>query len=153
MTTVDYRAIRDALETHALSLGIFGAVNGHEPRSAPAYGDALVLALVVGPIVPVRSSGLNVLSYRMEMLGRIYRTDKVGSDEVDPECVTAVFALFSSLAAGFTLDGLIRNVDFLGSDGEGLQAEPGYADQGDDQFRTVDLRIPLIINDISDLAA
>jgi hypothetical protein len=150
--TVDYRAIRDALETHALSLGVFGAVNGHEPRSAPAYGDSLVLAFVVGPMQPVRSSGLNVLSYRLEVLGRIYRTDKIGSDDVDPECVTAAFSLFSSLAAGFTLGGLIRCVDFLGSDGEGLSAEPGYADQGEDQYRIIDIMIPLIINDVSDLA-
>jgi hypothetical protein len=150
---VDYAAIFNALETYALGLGVFGTVNGHEPTSPPAFGDALVLTLSAGELRPVLSSGLNSVSYRLEILGRIYRLDKLGSDAVEPEILSATTSLFTSLAGGFTLGGLIRHVDIYGSDGAQLSAQPGYLPYGDDKFRTVDLTIPLIINDVMTLGA
>jgi hypothetical protein len=149
----DFTAIFNALETYALGLGIFGAVNGHEPKSPPAFGDALVLMFSAGELRPILRSGLNSVSYRLEILGRIYRLDKIGSDAVEPEILGATTALFTSLAGGFTLGGLIRHVDIYGSDGAQLSAVPGYLEQGDDKFRTVDLVIPLIINDVMTLGA
>jgi len=150
---VDGTAIFQALESHALKLGIFGAVNGHEPKSVPTFGESMVLSFNLGSFHPILSSGLKSLSYRIEVLGRIYRTDLVGSDTVEPEILSAALALFTSISGGFTLGGLIRCVDVLGMDGEMMNAEPGYLKLGDETFRTVDLMIPLLVNDVMDLGA
>lgn len=150
---MDTEAIFLALETHALSLGVFGAVNRHEPQSAPALGSSMLLALVAGQLEPVLSSGLNSISYRWQIDGRVFRTDADPNETVEPELMSAVTALFTSLAAGFTLGGLIRYVDFYGSDGEKLSARPGYIQQDDTTYRTVDLSIPLIINDVMSVSA
>lgn len=150
---LDGAGIFSALESHALRLGIFAAVNGHEPKSAPAFGDGIVLTLSLGNFHPILSSGLNSLSYRIEVLGRIYRTDAIGSDAVEPEVLSVALAFFTSLSGGFSLGGLIRCVDVLGSDGEQMSAEPGYLKIGDESFRTVDLLIPLLVNDVMTLGA
>ncbi len=150
---IDATAIFQALESHALSLGIFGAVNRHEPASPAALGDAMTLILECGTPEPCASaSGLNSISYRWQIDGTIYRNVKTPDDFVEPELVTATLALFTSFAGGFTLGGLIRNVDFYGADGEQLTAVPGWLPVDDDNaYRCMQLSIPLIINDVMDL--
>lgn len=150
---MDAVAIFSALESHALSLGVFGAVNRHEPTSAPALGSSMLLALTAGQLEPVLSSGLNSVSYRWQIEGRVFRADMDPNEMVEPELMTAVTALFTSLAGHFTLGGLIRYVDFYGSDGEKLAAKPGYAQHDDVTYRIVDLTIPLIINDVMSVSA
>jgi len=150
---VDGKGIFEALESHALRLGVFGAVNGHEPKSPPVYGDSLVLTLALGPFRPITSSGLQSLSYRIEVLGRIWKTNSSETDATEPEILSAAITFMSSISGGFTLGGLIRCVDVLGMDGEQMQAEPGYVDMGDDKYRTIDLMIPLLVNDVMTLGA
>lgn len=150
---MDCQAIFEALERHALALGVFGAVNRFEPTSAPVLGSSMLLTLSGGRLDPVLSSGLSSISYRWQIEGRVYRADMIPDETVEPELMTAVVALFTSLAGEYALGGLIRHVDFYGSDGERLSATPGWLQQDETVFRTIDLIIPLIINDVMDTVA
>jgi hypothetical protein len=105
-------------------------------------------------IRPILSSGLNSASMRWELNGRIYKADQTQPrEDIDPEVISATLSFLGSLTGGFSLGGLIRCVDVFGSDGEGLSGEPGWYEIDDAKYRTMDIRIPLLINDVLDLVS
>ena len=145
---MDSAGIMDAMTSAASKLGIFDAVLAHEPKSAPNLGGPPTIALFSGPLTPIQSSGLNSASVRWQINGRIYRDGfSEPADSVDPELVAAASDYIRSLAAGFTLGGLIRCIDFYGMDGEPLKAESGYLEMDKKIYRCMELEIPLLIND------
>jgi hypothetical protein len=146
---MDARGIFNALISHAQGTGVFTNVNGHEPKSAPSLADQVNLALFGGPIVPVQSSGLNSVSVRWQIDGRVFMNAfSEPADDIDPEIAIATATYFAALVGDFTLGGLVRHIDVFGSDGEPMEATPGYMEQDKKVFRVMDLRIPLIINDL-----
>lgn len=139
----------DALISYGQSCGMFTTVLGHEPKSAPVVDrEAVTLALFSSTIGPARS-GLASTSLRWEIGGRIYLSAFTEpADDIDPLVVDASVAYLAILCANYSLGGLIANVDIRGADGDPLLATPGYIEQDQKVFRSMDLRIPLIINDV-----
>lgn len=70
------------------------------------------------------------------------------SDQVDPRVVDATDALLSAFSGNFSLGSLVRNVDLLGSTGQGLSGQAGYINIGGTLLRVMDITLPLIINDV-----
>lgn len=144
------KTIMDALVSYGQRCGMFTTVLGHEPKSAPVVDrEAVTLALFAGPLEPAVSSGLTSASIRWEIAGRIYLSAFTEpADDIDPLVTDATVAYLAMLCANYSLGGLIRCVDIFGSDGDKLLATPGYVEQDKKVFRSMDLRIPLIINDV-----
>jgi hypothetical protein len=142
-----FAKLAQGLESHAKGLGIFTAgVSRHEPENDPPAGVACVIG--IGAITPVRSSGLDATSFRAEFAARCYvPATKRPLDDIDPLAAGAACDLMASLSADFTLGGLVREIDLLGSEGNAMQAQPGWLEQSGKKFRTADVIIPLIIND------
>ena len=142
------RLLFDAMESHALSSGVFEAVNGHEPKSAP--GSGLTAAVWSQRIEPVpRGSGLSSTTGLVIFFLRIYQNMLMQpQDSIDPLVLDAVDLLCAAYSGDFTLNGLIRNVDLQGSTGSSLSAEAGYITQDNKLFRTMTMTVPLIINDL-----
>lgn len=145
---LDTGAVIDAVRDHALTLGRFESVNGHEPVSNPQNG--LTAAVWVDRIGPVAlASGLAVTSARLALNVRIYtKALQEPRDAIDPEVVGAVDALMNAYSGDFTLGGLVRNVDLLGAHGIPLQAQAGYLDIGGVQYRVVTLVVPVVVSDV-----
>lgn len=143
------KAIMEKLISYGQRCGMFTTVLGHEPKSAPVVDrEAVTLALFSGPIGHARS-GLASTSLRWEIQGRIYLSAFTEpADDIDPMVTDATVAYMAMLCANYSLGGLIANVDIRGSDGDPLDAVPGYVEQDKKVFRSMDLRIPLIINDV-----
>lgn len=147
---IDAKAIMNALLSHGMECGVFSKVNGHEPKSAPSLADQVNLALFTNTI-RAASSGLASVSVRWEVSGRIFMNAfKEPADDLDPAIVSATSVYFSALTGDFSLGGLVRHIDIFGSDGEPLEATPGYMEQDNKVFRVMDLRIPIILNDVWD---
>ena len=145
-------ALLDAVATHALSLGLFAVVNGHEPKSAPVAG--VYGALWANDIRPaVGRSGLNSTSIRLEFSFRI-GTDMLSEpqDDIDLTILVAASALMSAYSGGFALGGQVAEVDLLGAYGAPLSAKAGYLEQDKRLYRVMTLTIPLIVNDLFDQA-
>jgi hypothetical protein len=143
---IGYRAIADVVVSYALASGLFDAVNGHEPKSAP--GNGVTCGVWASDIAPVQSSGLASVSVRLALTMRFY-TPMItyNSDEIDPRMVDAVDTMMTAFIGDFNLGGSSRNIDIFGHDGEQLKATPGYINQDNKLYRTFDILIPIIIND------
>lgn len=151
--TVDFLALTDAVQSHALSSGWFDSVNGFEPKSAP--GNGLTAAVWLQDISPVPSgSGLATTAARVELNVRIY-TSMLSEpmDAIDPNMASAASDLMSRYSGNFTLGGLVRNVDLLGQAGEAMRGRAGYLTINNLMYRVFTITLPLIVSDVWEQAA
>lgn len=144
---MDVTGIVNQVVSHALSLGVFETVNGHEPRSAPGNGlTCAVWADEIGPLPA--ASGLAEETTLVTMNVRIYTSMfSQPYDDIDPNMMSAVDSLFNAYVGAFTLGGAVRNVDVLGEFGTGLIARAGYINQDGKLLRVMTITLPLVIND------
>jgi hypothetical protein len=148
LTSMDIVGIFMAVQTHAMTLGLFETVTGHEMVNAPGHG--LHYEIWAGPIGPIRGgSGLDITSASVIIQGRIkVATAREPRDQVETDMLYAVDRLISSYTDAFQL-GLpgVRNIDVLGAYGPALSAKPGYITQDSNLYRVADIIIPVIVND------
>jgi hypothetical protein len=144
---IDGEALLNAAMSHAMQLGVFDSVNGHEPKSAP--GSGVTCAVWVQNIRPIPlASGLDATSALVVLNQRVYIPMVAEpQDAIDPRVVGAVTALMQAYTEGFTLGGLIRNVDLLGMYGVPMDAQAGYLEQDKKMFRVMTVTLPLVVND------
>jgi hypothetical protein len=138
----------NAVETHAMTCGLFDTVTGHESKSAPGHG--LHYEIWAGPITPVQSSGLDTTTVRVTIQGRV-KCDMTREplDLVETDLLYAVDRLMAAYSGQFQLTlGNVRSIDLLGAHGVVLEARPGYISQNNRLFRVADLTIPIIVNDV-----
>lgn len=145
---VDFAAIVDALQSHALTLGVFESVNGHEPASPPAQ-IGLTAAVWAQEVRPVAAfSGLNSTAALIEAWLRIYKGVQVfPADAIDPEMVGAVHLLMGAYSGDFDLGGAVTYVDLLGQHGTPLKSVAGYAHYPDATYRIATITVPMVIDD------
>ena len=139
--------IRDAVVSHALSVGLFDQVNQHAPTNPP--GSGLSCAITGDRISSIRSSGLASLSARLVLNVQIfYSMQAEPADDIDAVVLGAVDGLFTAYCGDFSLGGLVRKVDLIGADGEGLGAVLGYVTVDGVEYRVATITLPLVINDV-----
>ncbi|WP_433893037.1 hypothetical protein [Streptomyces sp. CA-111067] len=151
---LNVNTILNKVISHALATGLFEDVNGHEPVNTPPSG-GLSCAAWVNDLVPIRSSGMNSTSVRLEIGQRIY-TSAVSEplDAIDPAVTGAVDVLFAKYNGDFELGGSVRQVDVFGAYGEPLRARAGYLPVADGPpQRVMTIVLPLICNDIWEQSA
>lgn len=146
--SLDLTAYRSAATSHAQSLGLFEQVLGHEPVSAP--GSGLIYAVWVKRVTPIPArSGLNSVSARLELNGRVYMpADSEPQDDVDVAVTGAVDGLMNAYAGDFQLGGSVAEVDLLGEYGASFGADFGYARFDSTTYRVATLTVPLILNNV-----
>ena len=144
---MDVDAILSALRSMASASGKFENVEGSEPKNAP--GNGVTGAFWFSALDPVpAASGLATTTIRLVMTLRIYvPSNSLPQDAIDPQIISAAGAMFTALSAGFTLGGLIEEIDLLGAYGEPLSGRPGWLPFGEEKFRTIDILIPIIATD------
>lgn len=145
---LDLQAIIDAMRDDAMASGLFESVNGHEPKSKP--GGGITAAIWSQTIRPVpRGNSLISTTVRVEMMMRLYTSMLAEpQDSIDPALTAAVDTIMRNMSGGFTLGGVVREVDLLGEFGEPLSARAGYINQDGKLFRIYDLTVPIVVNDL-----
>lgn len=140
-------ALVDGLVSNALQLGLFNKVNTHEPKAAPGTGiSAAVWFETVQPFP--EGSGLNSTSVIVTMTFRVYQNFiSEPQDLIDPNLMKAVDVLLGQYSQDFTLNGEVRQVDLLGEGGTPLSAQSGYVNLDGRMYRSVDVVLPIIVND------
>lgn len=144
---MDIRGITAAIRSHAMTIGQFERVLGHEPKSAPGKG--LTLAMFVDLIRPVPSSGLSSTSALMVFMERIYVPMlSKPEDEIDIRIMEAVDALMAEYTQNLTLGGMVRAIDLMGMHGLPLAARAGYVEQDKIMYRAMVITLPVIVDDV-----
>jgi len=146
---LDSVSIVDAVASHASASGHFEQVIKHEPKVAP--GNGLSASIWTDEIKPAAlSSGLAATAARLVLNVRVAMNMLYEpQDDIDPKMLGgAVDALMNAYTGDFTLGGLVRNVDLLGEDGEGMFAKAGYLEQDHKLYRVMTINLPLIVNDV-----
>lgn len=144
---MDANAIFAFLTSLASASGKFENVQGSELTKNPP-GPGLTAGLWFAGLKPLPGeSGLAATSMRFVLTMRIYMpVVSEPSDAIDPQVIDGASTMLAAITGGFTLGGLVRNVDLLGEFGEPLEALPGWLPFGDTKFRTVDITIPMILD-------
>lgn len=149
----DPQAMVDVLQSHALSLGVFESVNGHEPLSPPNQG--LTAAIWADYLGPAPGSGLAVTTGLLVMNVRLYRSMRSEpQDAIDPAMLQACWSLMAAYSADFTLGIVDQNnesaayVDLLGITRSRLEARAGYIDQENVTYRVMTITLPVILPDL-----
>lgn len=140
--------ILNSLISFTKRLGIFQAVQGHEPKNAPRNG--LTAALWLQAMVPaIGQSGLESTSMRVSWYLRIYQNFlSQPADSIDPKVMKACASVMEALTANFDLDlPAVRAIDLLGMTGPPMGAEAGYIEINREIFRCMTLSIPIIVDD------
>jgi hypothetical protein len=140
-------ALFSALESHAMSLGIFRRVNTHQPENAP--GDGLSCSITLGSIAANgQYSGLNAVSGTITFLVMIYNPmQQKPLDGIDPAALAAVSTLLGEYSGSFTLGGTVRDIDLMS-----LRAESAYVNQEDKEFRVEQVFLPIVVNDLWEMS-
>lgn len=140
--------IIDAVVSDALELGVFENVNGHEAASPP--GGGVTADVWVGTIQALGpASGLGAVSVLLLLNMRIYKQwNNADRDLIDPALLAATGQMFATFAGGFTLGGLIRNVDVFGAHGTPLAAPFGYVTIDSIQYRCATIAVPCVVDDL-----
>lgn len=145
---LNFDQLIDAVLSQAATLGVFETVAEHDQLNAPSNGVAF--NVLFGKVLPARgSSGLASTTAVVLLNAYLYR-QTAGSlplDQVDKSMVDALSVFFTSLHGGYTLGGLVRQVDVLGEFGTPLSATGGYTDYAGAQYRVIKVTIPLVVND------
>lgn len=147
-TPLDLVGMFNAVETHALTSGLFETVTGHEAKSPPGHG--LHYEVWAGDITPVSASGLDTTTVRIVIMGRV-KIDMLREplDLIETDILYAVDRLMAAYSGQFQLAlSNVRNIDLLGQHGLPLSARPGYLNQNNRMFRVADITIPIIVNDV-----
>jgi hypothetical protein len=144
---VNITDIFDEVVSHASRLGVFSSVNTSDPTNTPSA--ELSAYISIASCRTIQASGLNTTSARLELTVQIF-TSTIQSpvDTMDMELLNAVDLLIASFCNDFTLDGELRMVDILGSEGDPLGVSFGYVDQDDNTYRVAVITLPLLINDV-----
>lgn len=138
----DADALFSAIRSTAKQLGVFSATIGHDPENAPPSGVSCSIAL--GGVKPVTTSGLAAVSGQVTLTVHVWSFAQARPlDDVDPQVLAATCSLMGAFAGGFTLGGLVREVDLFAMD-----AKPGYVNFQGKEFRTMTITLPIVINDM-----
>lgn len=134
------------------AMGIFKDTLRVEPKGAP--GSGLTVAVYLSSISPAAAaSGLDAASGLYVYTIRIYTNMlQEPAEKIDTILANAIDKVFTALAGDVDLGSNVRNVDIFGELGTPLKAQAGYVEVDHLMYRSVDITLPLIINDCWPLA-
>jgi len=136
-------ALFQAIQSMAQQTGLFqGEVIIHDPWNAP--GSRINCSISLGAVRPVPSSGLASVSGQITLIVRVWSSLlQIPQDNVDPEVLAAACTLMGQFAGGFTLGGTVRDIDLFG-----MSAVPSYVEIEGKEYRSVEITLPIVINDM-----
>lgn len=138
--------VYDMVISHAQTTGIFDAVNGHEPKSAPSNHITCSIWLNNGKTT---NGGLNKTAALLRFNVRLqYGMFVEPADRIDPELITALDLLMTNYIGDLTLGGSVMSIDVRGIEGDGITWTFGYIELDKKLFRVLDISLPVIAKDI-----
>jgi len=147
---IRYAMVRDKIISHLTATGMFASVNGHQPLSLPS--SPATAAVWAGPVdVVSNTSGLGAVKLRLIVFVSIYVPLDDPLDQVESTIVDSSTTVVELVCGDFELGSTVECVDLLGSSGQAIGAQLGYAQIDSRSYRTSTVTIPLILADTDDI--
>ena len=147
----DIKSTIEAIDSFLLAGGYVEKSSVGEPKSPPSEG---LSASVFMSSVGVAKVTLGTTIELHTVVIRLYKNMMEEPTEgIEYQLAQVVSAISSDLLGDFDLGATIRNVDAAGAEGSSMRAAWGYIDLGGVMFRSVDIFVPLIVDDSASLAA
>jgi hypothetical protein len=147
MANLSTQAIIDAVASKAMTTGRFDQVNTHEAKNGPGNQMVCDITIMTGRVVG-SASGLNVASALLTLSVEVYCSMlQDPQDTIDTQINDSVDDLLALFVGGFTLGGLVRNVDVPGQFDSPLSWAFGHKDLSKQAVRAAQIILPLVIND------
>ena len=144
---MDVEGLTAAVTSRVQATGLFETVNG-EITHQPGQGLRAAVWFDYGEPV-AEASGLDAVTVRMDGMVRIFGpVHSLPVDEIDPAMLRALDALGRAYVGGFSLGGLVRDIDVFGRHGRRMSWKAGYLDVEKGTCRVITLTLPLIVNDV-----
>lgn len=144
------KATLDAISSHISKTGYVNDVRIGEPVSPPDATDKMHAAIYMANAGVVALTLTNTIELHMATV-RLYRRAAFGqgddAGQVEADVALAVSQISSNLIGEFDLGSTVRNIDIAGQYGQAINATWGYVTLGNTVFRTVDLAVPLVVDD------
>jgi hypothetical protein len=136
------------ISSGAKKLGVFQQVFTHEPKSKPQRD--VSLGFWVSDIRPSKIySGLAETAGVVTFMHRVYINFLYKpEDALEGKLLNAVSLLIGEYSSEFSFGATVINVDLLGADSGGLTARTGYVSIDNTNFRTADINVPVIIDNL-----
>ena len=144
------KATLQTLQSKLVANGYFkgGALIG-EPKSPPGerFTGAVFMSHVDTWLTLATLCAVHVVQLRVDdnMLSE-------PAEDVELEMSVVIDKIMGDVAGEFDLGATISYVDFGGIHGTPLSARWGYVDVGGTLYRVADITIPLVVNDVADMA-
>lgn len=146
---LEIQDILDAICSHALASGDFEAVNQFESKQSP--GNGLTASVWVERVIPIKTSGLNTTTIRLELTVRLYSSTLIQPyDDIDPNLTRALDRLMAAYTGDFELNDNVRHIDLFGAHGQPLEVRAGYLNIDGKEFRVFSINLPLVVDDLWD---
>ena len=146
----------DAIASHISRTGYVNDVRIGEPTSPPDATDKIHAAIYMQNVSVVELTLSKTVELHVVQV-RLYRRAAFGEGDdagyVEQEIALAVSQISSNLIGEFDLGGTLRNIDVGGIYGTSLNGTWGYVTLGGTVFRTVDMIVPLVVDDSATQAA
>lgn len=144
--SVDVSGALRRLLDHAKVLGVFEVARLTEFKQAPPNGLCFALWVQRLGSSPV-GSGLASTNASLACTARIYfpMTHRP-EDEIETRVFGAADGYLGRLNGGYTLGGLVRNIDILNEAGGDMAWEGGYANIDNKLYRIAELNMNVIFN-------
>ena len=146
----------DAVASHIARSGYVSDAMIGEPTSPPDAVDKLVAAVMMNGANIAELTLTNTIEVH-PILVRFYRraafTEGDDAGDVESQVAVAVSEIASNLIGEYDLGATIRNIDVAGQYGGGMSATWGYINISGTIYRTVDLTVPLVVDDSATQAA
>ena len=146
----------NAVSSHISASGYVNDVQIGEPVSVPDATDRIFAGIWMTSAVVVEVTLSNTVELHTTNV-RLYKRAAFGqgddSGDVEQSLALATSQISSDLIGEFDLGESIRNIDVAGQYGGGLTATWGYVTIAQTVFRSVDIVVPLVVDDSAAQAA
>tara|TARA_R110002020_G_scaffold142846_2_gene315059 strand:- start:435 stop:902 length:468 start_codon:yes stop_codon:yes gene_type:complete len=150
------KATLEAIASHVSRSGYVNDTMIGEPTSPPEAVDKMMAAVMMNGATIAELTLTNTVEVHTVTV-RFYRRAAFGegddAGEVETEVALAVSEIASNLIGEYDLGATIRNIDVAGQYGGGMSATWGYINISGTIYRTVDLTVPLVVDDSATQAA
>lgn len=151
MAAFNVKSTLQTVQSALMKMGYFPKAEIGEPKSPPT--EPMAAALFMSNAAVAETTLGTTIELHVVTVRFYRRIFEEKEETIEYEMAEVLSKLMSDLLGDFDLGATIRSIDVGGQYGTAPRGDWGYVDVGGVMFRTVDLTLPLIVDDSASFTA